>query len=149
MSIRNPPIGCRVRYSGGAYNTTRVLGQSASSTSGAEEAVRRLAAKLAGHGLGPVDYTLRHVPPLPDETVVAGCGLWFIEQAASAEAPPPPQRHCRACTYRAWSGSGQSYDCNAAAGTPLPHEHHDGVVPNWCPLASRGFVPPRGAPGSV
>lgn len=40
---------------------------------------------------------------------------------------------CRTCTYRTWSGSGQSYDCNAAAGMPLPYSHHEGQVPDWCP----------------
>ncbi len=40
---------------------------------------------------------------------------------------------CRTCTYRTWSGSGQSYDCNAAAGMPLPYSHREGQVPDWCP----------------
>jgi hypothetical protein len=131
MSLYRCTIPLQVRYTAGAYNTTRVRGMSASSTSGAEEAVRRLAGKLAQHGFGPAKPVIRLLEQAPGLATIAGCGTWVIE-----EAPPAATRDCRKCVSRCWSGCGQAYDCNAAAGTPLPHDHHDGVVPNWCPLAA-------------
>jgi hypothetical protein len=129
MSLYRSTIPLQVRYTSGAYNTTRVRGLSASSTSGAEEAVRRLAGKLGEHNFGPKDFAIRQVEQLPPPSI-HGCGAWVIEEK------PAATRDCRGCVSRCWSGCGQAYDCNAAAGMPLPNEHHDGQVPDWCPLAA-------------
>lgn len=133
MSLYQSTILIRVRYSAGAYVTTRVRGLSASSTSCAGDAVGRLAAKLAQHHFGPASPVCRLVNPDQGPGALSGCGDWVIEEPAQA-APAAPARDCRTCTSRAWSGSGQSYDCNAAAGMPLPDDHHRGVLPGWCPL---------------
>lgn len=57
--------------------------------------------------------------------------------AAATPTPgpaPAPRPSCVTCSSRAWSGSGQQYDCNAAGGMPLPDEHRT-HTPDWCPKA--------------
>lgn len=71
------PINVRVAYSGGAYNTARVLGQSASSTSSAETAAGRLVDKLTQRlQLQPGKLAAR---PLPAKGLAAGVSMWQID----------------------------------------------------------------------
>lgn len=71
-------IVCVVRYSGGTYATSRVQGQQASATVGAEQAVQRLALKLAATGVGPQDPTVHQVDQATGNSTIAGCGTWEI-----------------------------------------------------------------------
>lgn len=141
-------IPLQVRFAGGTYVTGRIMGMSASSTSGASEAVRRLAGKLSVHGFGPSDHAVRQVEQATGQGAITGCGIWVIEEASTSSPAPaqtPTVRDCRTCMHRTWSGSGSYYDCNAAHGMPLPTEHHDGHVPAWCTRAADQAAPKQGA----
>lgn len=63
------PLEIRVRYSGGAYNTNRIKGETASSTSDARTAAERLAGKLFGK-------EEHHVLLIGSE--FKGCSTWRV-----------------------------------------------------------------------
>ena len=71
----------KIRYSSGAYNTSRVNGQSASSTSAARWAAMRLAEKLFGSKC----WLAVHRQGVPDDHLVE---TWVIQADAPMLAKP-------------------------------------------------------------
>lgn len=72
------PVSLTVSFSMGSYTTQTVAGKRASSTSSAESAAERLAAKLLP---APIAYTVTEVMP-PYSRRVAGITLWQIAKGA-------------------------------------------------------------------
>lgn len=71
------PITVKVSYSSGAYNTARVLGMSASSTSSAEAAAGRLVDKLTARlQLQPGQIAAK---PAQAKGLRAGVSMWQID----------------------------------------------------------------------
>jgi hypothetical protein len=80
----NLPVNLKVVYNGGAYTTSTVAGQRASSTSSAETAAGRLVDKLTAH-LQLLPGTLV-AAPLPAKGLKPAVSMWQIKPNGSGAA---------------------------------------------------------------